>query len=240
MSKTVAIYSINFGGYRSEIKGGIDNKLQKYEKGIDYYFFTDNKNLKSKNWKIIYVNLKPRTSFLNTYRHTSKYYKFVIPRILHNYDYIMFMDSNKVCYLNQICCKQYFFDFIKKNCNNKKDLILFNHPVRYTPQEELDTTLRLKSEHFQEDLFEDEKNGKKFLELIKNMKFNLRLPDTGVIIHTNPKKSVPVFREIYNLMLTFGLRRDQNVINYILKKEKYESKVLMCRYWGIPGEFLKK
>ena len=29
MSKTVAIYSINFGSYRNEIKGGIDNKLKK-------------------------------------------------------------------------------------------------------------------------------------------------------------------------------------------------------------------
>tara|TARA_B100000902_G_C27212663_1_gene865275 strand:+ start:200 stop:919 length:720 start_codon:yes stop_codon:yes gene_type:complete len=239
MSKTVAVYSINFGSYRSEIKGGIDNKLIKYEKGIDYYFFTDNKNLKSKNWKIIYVNLKPRTSFLNTYRHTAKYYKFVIPEILLNYDYIMFMDSNKVRYFNQIN-KQYFNNFIKNNCNNKKDLILFNHPWRNTPQQELVETLRLKSRHREEKLVEDEKNGKKFLEHIKNMKFNLRLPDTGVIIHTNPKKSVPVFREIYNGIINFGLRRDQNVINYILKKNNYESNVLMCRWFHPKGDFLKK
>ena len=47
----IAIYSCNFGNYRNELKRNIDDI--KYDEKIDYFFFTDSSNIKSKHWKII-------------------------------------------------------------------------------------------------------------------------------------------------------------------------------------------
>ena len=47
MIPKIAVYCVNYGNYRNELKYGIDNIY--VDKNIDYYFFTDNKTLKSQN-----------------------------------------------------------------------------------------------------------------------------------------------------------------------------------------------
>ncbi len=227
MSKKVAIYSINFGGYRGEIKSGIDNKLKKYDKGIDYYFFTDNKNLKSKYWKVIYVNkLERGKRFICETRRTSKFYKFVIPEILHDYDIIVFSDSNFIHCLN--VSKEKLINYT----NDKKDLILVKHNRRTTPQQELKVTIGNSRRKGDEDVpnrwGENIKNGTRFLNLIKDIKFNSLLPSSGLIIHCNKnnnKENIDLFRKIYENMRKYGLRRDQNMIQYVLKNNNFENRI---------------
>ena len=219
--KTVALYSINFGNYRNEIKGGIDNKLKKYDKGIDYYFFTDNKNLKSKQWNIIYISqLKEATNFISSTRRTSKFYKFIIPEILHKYDIIIFSDSNMLIYCE--VSKEKLINYTK----NKKDIILVAHRRRTTPQQEIWETIKRKLENIP--------NGKNFLNLIKDIKFNSRLMESGQIIHCNKKnnkENIELFKNIYEGMMDHGLRRDQNIIQYILKENNFENRISYHK-WG--------
>ena len=49
MNKKICVYTCITGDY--------DNlhEIKKKEKDIDYYLFTNNKNIKSKTWKVIYI-----------------------------------------------------------------------------------------------------------------------------------------------------------------------------------------
>ena len=214
MSKTVAIYSINFGGYRGEIKGGIDNKLKKYEKDIDYYFFTDNKDLKSKYWNIIIVPLQSELSFIDKYRHTSKYYKFVRPNILKKYDIVIFADSNIIPYFNKVT-KEKLVNFMEKS----KDIVFIKHGRRGNshPTLEIWKSIRYSNEH--------KINGEIWSNKIKHMKFNSYIVQSGFIIHKNNKETSYLFNNIYKTLIKNGLRRDQNVIQYVLKENNFENDV---------------
>ena len=75
-NKTIAIYSVNFGNYRNETKNGIDNII--FDDNIDYFFYTDNTNIISNKWNVIIVPILPKLDFIDTYRHTAKYYKRII------------------------------------------------------------------------------------------------------------------------------------------------------------------
>ena len=85
----IAIYSANFGNYRNELNYGIDNIY--FDRNIDYYFFTDNQNLKSNKWRVIYHKLLPALPFINSTRLTSKYLKFKQNGILKDYDNSMYL-----------------------------------------------------------------------------------------------------------------------------------------------------
>ena len=85
---TVAIYSCNFGNYRNELRLGIDNII--YDENIDYYFFTDNKTLTSKFWKIIHVDMEQnyKSDIMDVNRYMNKYLKFILPTILREYNIV--------------------------------------------------------------------------------------------------------------------------------------------------------
>ena len=48
----IAIYTANIGGNVNNI----DDDLHHYEDGVDYYYFTDDRSIHSKKWKVVYVN----------------------------------------------------------------------------------------------------------------------------------------------------------------------------------------
>ena len=133
---------ITFGfNYRNELDKGIDDINTCDD--IDYYFFTDNINLKSNKWNIIIIPLhKNDNNIMDNNRWTNKYVKFILPDILKKYDIVIWCDS-KVIYNdnnNQIKYKNIFNNLNKTNIlqkmSNYKVLNLKN-PVRKIPQEEL-------------------------------------------------------------------------------------------------------
>lgn len=206
---SIVIYSANFGNYREELKNGIDNIF--FENGIDYIFFTDNKEIKSEYWNIIYVDLQPELEFIDAFRHTSKYIKFLVPEIIKKYDIIIWIDTKN---LDKI-----FFDKnqIIKLFYNKNNIFFIKHECRINAQEELEATIYYRMEHFD--------NGNIFLNEIRNINFTACLPDTTCIVYMNTLDNILLLRDVYDTLILKGLRRDQNVIQYVWLKNNYEDKI---------------
>ena len=204
----IAIYSANFGNYRDELKD-IDNVF--FDEKIDYYFFTDNKNITSKKWNIILSQLNPELYFIDSFRHTSKYFKFVVPEILNRYNIIIWIDNKSLKFLK----------FSNKNIINlfekKYSFFILRHPIRKTAQEEIKTTIECTAEH--------EINGDLFLSKIKDNKFSIDLPDSTCLIYKNTNSNISILQKIYDSLIMNGLRRDQNVIQQVFLENNYELNV---------------
>ena len=196
----VAIYSCNFGNYRKELKNYLSLKC---DNNIDYFLFTDNKELKLKKWNIIYTKTLPGDEIMDGNRWTSKYIKFVLPDILKSYDIIIWIDSKTINKPNIMT-----YDKVSNLLEKYPTTDVFNmkHPDRNTIQEELVMTIKLK--------FENKIPGKKFLKKIENFKSSFALPDTTLIIRKNNKKINDIFEYCFELMKIYKLKRDQNIYNY--------------------------
>ena len=227
---SIAIYSANFGNYRNEIEDGIDNIF--FDKNIDYYFFTDNVKITSNKWNVILQPLQPKLDFIDSFRHTSKYLKFVVPKILHKYDIIIWVDSSfllgKVFAQLPVRGANSSPQSLKLlKCSNEKIMDLFapldysffilRHPRRKTAQQEIKATCNSGQE--------DVNNGNAFLNKIRNIKFNIDLPETGCLIYKNTPGNISILQCIYNSLMANGLRRDQNVIQHVFLENNYESNV---------------
>tara|TARA_B110000977_G_scaffold20828_1_gene24890 strand:+ start:426 stop:2276 length:1851 start_codon:yes stop_codon:yes gene_type:complete len=213
---SVAMYSANIGNYRAETNSGIDNMV--FDKNIDYYFFTDNKFLKSRFWNIKNIKLKTRLSFMGANRHTSKHIKFNIPKILHNYDIIIWRDSKQGCELKRLNIQKK--KIIKLFNNNINDLFLFKHRHRLSSKQEIKRTLQLK--------IEDYNHGMTLYNKIKDIKFNTLLPDTECMIYS--KNNIDIFNKVYNEIIENKVRRDQNIIQYTFYKYNYEDNISYFKY----------
>lgn len=90
----------------------------------DYYLFTDNKNLTSDNWQIIYLqnfDTNLLTGVQKTYMWKYSLYKY-IPN-LSNYDYIIRIDAS-ILIVNSLN------EIIRQMCEYKYDLSIGIHPDR--------------------------------------------------------------------------------------------------------------
>jgi hypothetical protein len=209
MTNTIALYGCNFGNYRDELNNGIDDI--NICDGIDYYFFTDNVNLKSTKWKIIIIPLyKNDINIMDYNRWTNKYVKFILPDILKKYDIVIWCDS-KVIYNNNnllIKYKNILNNFNKNNILEKMTnykVLNLKHPIRKTPQEELIKTI---NSHV-----ENRHNGTMFLRQINKNKFNLFLPNLCMFIRKTDDMTNKLFEYTFQLLKEKGLKRDQNVYN---------------------------
>lgn len=195
----VAVYSANFGNYRNEVSTHKMNDV-KFSKEIDYYFFTDS-DIKCK-WNIQKVTLEKELDFMNKYRHTSKKYKFCLPKILYSYDYVIWCDTKSLKNIDNLS-----LDEIKRLITkSKKSIFLIKHPRRKNAKQELDTTL---GKGMEKRVYVDNFKNK-----IQNIKFNSQLPDTTTIIRKVDDHHNKCFTEVYNNHLNSKLCRDQNIIQY--------------------------
>lgn len=210
----IAIYSANFGNYRNELNYDIDNIY--FDRNIDYYFFTDNQNLKSNKWRVIYHKLLPALPFINSTRLTSKYLKFKQNGILKDYDYIIWIDSKSLKYLK---FRLFKIDNLFKNDNS---MFLIKHGGRLHAKEEIITTLQLGLEH---------PNALSFYHEIKDIEFKTVLANTTCIIYKNNNENLQVLKTALETLLHKGMRRDQNVFQYALYKNNHEGKV---GYFNFP------
>ena len=196
----VAVYSCNFGDYRKEME--IFYSVKTFDPNIHYYFFTENRSVRSDKWKIIYTNLI-YSDTMKYARQTSKHIKFVRPDILKSYDILVWIDCkqllNKISY-NHIC--NLFKQYPEYSVFNLK------HPKRSTAKEELECTIRMK--------LENKDTGTLFLQVLEGIVSPFLLPETSVIILKNTEYNNYVFRECYKLLNFYKLKRDQNIYNYAL------------------------
>jgi len=202
----LAVYSANFGDYRKEISAKKLDNIN-FSKEIDYYFFTD-MDIQSSKWNVQKVTLEKeldlggKTCPMTKYRHTTKKYKFCLPKILASYDYVIWCDTKSLQNIDKLSLNK-----IKAVITNKqKSIYLIQHPQRKNTLQELKETLRLK--------MEKESDIKKFRDKIQNINFKSVLPDTTTIIRKVDDQYNQIFRQIYNLQLENQLCRDQNIIQY--------------------------
>jgi hypothetical protein len=209
----IAIYSGYFGNYRKEVNENVGIDFINFDNDIDYYFFTDNENIKSDKWKVILEPLQPQLYFIDSYRHTSKYVKWILPTILENYDIIIWIDAKRLKQLNftrENIIK--IFDFY-----TDKNMFFIKHKERKTAQEELRETFKFNVEH--------RENGGVFLNKIKDLVFSTHMPETYCFLWKNTIENRIVLKDVYDELLLNGLRRDQNIIQYVLLKNNYEDKI---------------
>ena len=207
----IAIYSANIGNYRNEIR-----RLEKINKKneYDYYFFTDDKNLTSTKWNIIYVDLNEELDYIDSNRHTAKFIKFGIPNVLHEYDILIWIDTKCLNELPKL--KKYNIEKMINNKNNiNKHIYLWKHPVRKTSQEELEYTLKHNVEKYD--------NGTKFLEEIKDINFKTHLCDSMCMIFKTSE--IKTLNRIYDNLMKYKLKRDQNIMQYTFYKENKEDNI---------------
>ena len=139
---------------------------------------------------------------MNKYRHTSKKYKFCLPKILYSYDYVIWCDTKSLKNIDNLS-----LDKIKGLITkSKKSIFLIKHPARENAIQELDINLQLGKEK--------REYTNNFKNRIQNIKLNSQLPDSTTIIRKVDDYHNKCFTEIYNIQLKNKLCRDQNVIQY--------------------------
>jgi hypothetical protein len=210
MSK-IAIYTANFGNYRREkIKL---NNIQIVE-DIDYYFFTDDEKIESKKWNIIIRPLEPKTECMNAARHTSKHVKFITPELIDKYDIIIWIDNKAISDKIKLNTEK-IVDLFETNPG--KECFFIKHDSRKHAKEEIGITIKMK--------IENKEAANIFLEKVKDITFDLTLPDTYCFIYKNTIENKQLLQNVYEGLLEHGLKRDQNIIQYIWKTNNYEDKI---------------
>jgi hypothetical protein len=212
-NNNIALYSRNFGNYRNEFKNYYDKKL---DTNFDYYLYTD-KELndeeikKLKDWNIIKTKLIDEdTNIMDKNRWTSKHVKFILPKELEKYDYVIYIDS-KVLIRN--IYKFINYSYITKIINKYPENHIFNlkNPYRKTIQEELLETKKRK--------LENKISADNLLELLKDYKSNFYLPDLCFFIRKKSSLVDIAFLKCYEALKTYRIKRDQNIYNYIMDQD---------------------
>ena len=205
----IAIYGCNFGNFRGELNEGIDDIV--FDSRIDYYFFTDNKDIVTKKWNKIIYNKVDGDNIMDSNRWSSKNVKFNLPEILKDYDIIVWYDSKIV---NKRLRKMLNYDQIIEKVKNHK-IDFFKHPDREETQQEIRKTIELN--------LENKDNGNKFLDEIKDKKFKVPLVDTCFVIRRNEESVNNLFKGIFDALKEKGLKRDQNVLSYVADKLSFPT-----------------
>ena len=222
----IAIYSYNFGNYRNELNGGIDNMT--FHPEFDYYFYTNN-DIKSDKWKVIKVPLQPRTKHMNANRVTAKYYKFKkLPEELLNYDYVLHVDNSAIKGgwdgMSRFT-PQKINDLIKKN----KNVAFFGrkHRVYNSIKDEA-----LKAQINGSAGTEYVPELKKWLSALEN--FEQKFPHTESCIFlrkVNDQDLNRIMPKIFDKLMERGLCRDQHVFPYILQEEDLPKEKFLIIDW---------
>jgi hypothetical protein len=222
----IAIYSANIGNYRNELdKFKIDDIYHLPNNiPVDYYLFTDNKNIKSNIWNII--NIEPDEELeehMDKNRNTCKKLKFIIPEIIRKYEYILWIDTksfkNIHIYIKELL-QQY-------NLNNlleidENSIFTMKHPIRSHPKDELLITTKANKKGVS---LENTTHSQAYNDIIKNIKFKTPLPDSTFLFYRNNKDNISILNNIYDLLIKYKLRRDQNVFQYSFYEKNVEDKI---------------
>lgn len=207
----IGVYTYNFGNFRNELK---KNSIDRFKKDnrLDYYFYTDQDNIKSKKWNIIKVPLQKRTKHMNTNRVTAKYYKWkIIPKELKKYDYILHIDCARIQYLNKVKYED-LINLIEKNPN-----VLFfgrKHPFLLNIYDECEYVKN-------QTKLDNNQNINKWINELNNKKFKQKFThiETCFFLKKNVKRLNKILPNVFDKLMETELCRDQHVFLYVLQKQ---------------------
>ena len=182
------------------ITGNYDNlKDVIKEKGIDYYCFTNNKNLKSDSWKIIYIE----DNNISNVKLARKI-KILGHKILENYDVLLWIDA-------AVSFKRKINDFINHYLSENDDFVAFKHGERSTIRDEAYECVKLGKEK--------KENVIKILDFYDKEKYpdDNGLIESTVFIRRKSKDVYETMKLWYNMIVKYS-HRDQLSFNYCIYK----------------------
>ena len=215
MTKKVCVYSCITGDY--------DNlhDILYPEKTIDYYCFTNNKNLKSNTWKIIYIE----NNGLDNVRLARKI-KILGHPIINQYETVVWTDAD-------VIWQQPISKFIK-SCLKTSSLAIFKHHVRNNIRDEAIACLRLRKD--------DKATILKTLHHYESVGYpdNNGLCESTVFIKKpNDPKVVETMQIWFDIVKDFS-RRDQLSFNYAVWKTKLKVNYINLNVWDNSWFFTAK
>ena len=205
--KKICVYTCITGEY-DDLK-----EINEKEKGIDYYCFTNNPNLKSNTWKIIKID----NEGLDNQRLARKI-KILSHPILDEYDITIWQDAS-VSFIKKVS------DFINTYTDSEFKISFFKHYCRKSIKEEAKACIELKKD--------DEEVIKKQIEFYKKEKFpdNLGLYETTVFIKSNKDEQVKETMKIWFDMILKYSKRDQLSLTYALYKTGLKVNEIDLNVW---------
>ena len=201
MKNKIAVYTCITGEY-----DGL-NEIEEKERGIDYYCFTNNQNIKSNTWNVIYIE-DPNLSNIELARKTKI---LGHPLINEKYEILLWMDGN-ITFIKKIK------DFIKAYLKPKDAFVAFKHGERNFVKDECNFCIRLRKEK--------REKIEKLLEYYKKEKYmdNNGLIESTVYIKRPHDKLVQETMNLWFSMIVNYTTRDQLSFNYCIYKTGLQVK----------------
>lgn len=183
------------------ITGEYDNlKDINKEKGIDYYCFTNNKNVKSNTWNVIYIEDKELSNVL-----LARKTKILGNDIVNDYDIALWMDA-AVSFTKPIR------EFINYYLNDDDKFVAFKHGERNNIHEEMVACYRYDKESKDKII-----KLEKFYKKEKYPDNNGLIESTVYIKRSNDLKVKETMKIWFDMILNYS-HRDQLSFNYAIYK----------------------
>lgn len=202
------VYTACIGDY--DYLSPINNKLDDW----DYFCFTDNLNLKSNEWKIIYVENNDNILYNNTKK--ARYFKTNYHKYLSSYEIILWIDCRIIisCDINEYM----------QHLDMDTDIVFVKHYDANSINEEFERVLSCKLE-----TVEMINNIKKRYSIF-NYKYDNGLMSSGILLYKNNEKICKFFNDWWYEIANYSLR-DQLSCSFVLwrnkdVKYKYLSNIL--------------
>ncbi len=203
----ICVYTCMTGNY------DVINEIETKEPGIDYFLFTNNKELKSNTWEVVYLD-----SDLDN-QHLARKTKILgNERINGKYDTYVWMDAS-------IRFTKKIKDFIKKFYTEKDNFVTIKHHSRNTIEEEAYECIR-KGKDSKEVILKE-------LAFLKKEQYpqDFGLNETTVLIRKDITYIKDAMELWYKTLETYSIR-DQLSCMYALWKTKQNFKLIELNVWN--------
>lgn len=197
IGKKCAVYSVITGEYDN-----VRDPLY-IEPNTDYFLFTNNKELSSNIWKVIYIN---NSSGLNNI-YLQRKIKILGHELLEEYDYTIYLDGN-------LQVQKDLNSFIAQY-NNGESMICFPHPSRSTLEEEANAIIntgKVDASTIKKQLYDYKNDG---------YNNNVELIESGCLIRSNHDPKVKAVMNDWWLEINKYSHRDQMSFSYVCWKNNY-------------------
>jgi predicted nuclease with TOPRIM domain len=178
------------------------------EDNVDYYCFTNNNNIKSDSWKVIYIDNEGLDNLT-----LSRKIKIMGNEITNKYSLTVYIDG-------AIDILQPISKFLSECCNlNNYDMVGFKHQFRDCIYQELNAVVQCNKDSVE--------NAKKVENKLLSEKYpkNTGLNENAVLIRKNNKEVYNLMNKWYEFVKEYS-RRDQLSFNYCLWKNHIKIQVL--------------
>lgn len=169
----------------------------------DYICFTDNLNMKSDFWRVVYINNDNVDGYVKNIK-LARYFKTNFHEYLSSYDYILWIDA-------RISAIKNMNNYLSELADN--DILFLKHPQANSINDEFKRVLSGKIETLEMVNKLKEKYAK------EGYNYDNGLISSGILMFRNNEKVVEFFRDWWN-EIEHNSHRDQLSANYVIWKHK--------------------